>query len=53
MKTNETKKEMLAVITELDLKIYSRPAVCRISPDGHLESLLPEDCEIACKYLLP
>ncbi len=43
----------LAVIPELDLKIYSRPAVCRISPDGKLESLQPEDMEAACKYLLP
>lgn len=43
----------LAVIPELDLKIYSRPAVCRISEDGHLESLQPEDMETACKYLLP
>lgn len=43
----------LAVIPELDLKIYSRPAVCRISEDGHLESLQPEDMEAACKYLLP
>ena len=42
-----------AVIPELDLKIYSRPAVCRISPDGKLESLQPEDMEAACKYLLP
>ena len=40
-----------AVIPELDLKIYSRPAVCRISPDGKLESLQPEDMEAACKYL--
>ena len=43
----------LAVIPELDLKIYSRPAVCRISPDGKLESLQPEDMEAACKYLRP
>lgn len=43
----------LAVIPELDLKIYSRPAVCRISEDGHLESLQPEDMEASCKYLLP
>ncbi len=43
----------LAVIPELNLKIYSRPAVCRISPDGKLESLQPEDMEAACKYLLP
>ncbi len=41
----------LAVIPELDLKIYSRCIACRINEAGDLESLCESDCERVMKYL--
>ena len=48
---DEYKRKPLAGIPELDLKIYSRCIVCRISADGEFESLQAEDWEKYAKYL--
>ena len=49
-KTEYTVKP-LAVIPEMNLKLYSRCIVCRINQDGVFESLKPEDGEKFMKYL--
>lgn len=41
----------LAVIPELDLKIYSRCLACRMYKDGILQSLQEDDYEKVMKYL--
>lgn len=41
----------LAVIPELDMKIYSRCIVCRMNENGNLESLEEEDYEKFMHYL--
>ena len=41
----------LAIIPELDLKIYSRCIVCRINENNELESIQDEDYQDVMKYL--
>jgi len=41
----------LATIPELDLEIYSRCIVCRMTPDGMFESLKKGDFEVWDRYL--
>ena len=41
----------LAVIPELDLRLYSRCAALRMQEDGTLTSILPGDEEVLCRYL--
>lgn len=41
----------LAIIPELDLKLYSRCIVCRMNEQGEFESLKEEDFDKFMKYL--
>ena len=50
-KNTEYAVKPLAVIPEMNLKLYSRCIVCRMNQDGFFESLKPEDCEKFMKYL--
>ncbi len=43
----------LAMIPELGLTLFSRCAVCRITPEGKLASLEGGDGLIAIRYLMP
>lgn len=52
LKEEEYELKPLAIIPEMNLKLYSRCIVCRMNEDGELESLQNDDYDKFMKYLV-